>query len=423
MILSNYVFSTESMNKKYGLLYNSKTDFFLRYNLNDFQDLKELEKYDEIVRFLEEHDFIKKENEKKEVAEIINQSIKSEDTLMLILKVTRKCNFRCVYCYEDYSKPLMEDEVQNGIINFVEKELKKGKIKNLVISWFGGEPMLNIDGIKKMASVFIRICNEYEVIYTSNIVTNGYLLDKKNVDILLNCGIDTFQITVDGPEHIHNKQRRSLDGKKTYGTILKNLFDLKDRKEKFSVILRTNISKQMLGRMDEYIEDIKPLFQDERFYALYHPVVDFDTMVHEVSDRQILDEMLYGIKKGMRFTPLTEFLSIKNSLCYAMQENRYVVDVDGTISKCTVVNEPYSIVGFISKDGTIVFNKNENVWKGARISDKCTECNYFAACGGGACPLYYLKRGHARCMKYKDEEMYVLKIADLQEVYDLTLHL
>ena len=87
-------FSKESMDKKYGLLYNSKTDFFLRYNLNDFQDLKELEKYDEIVRFLEEQDFIKKENEKKEVAEIIKQSIKSEDTLMLILKVTRKCNFR-----------------------------------------------------------------------------------------------------------------------------------------------------------------------------------------------------------------------------------------------------------------------------------------------------------------------------------------
>lgn len=48
----------------------------------------------------------------------------------------------------------------------------------------------------------------------------------------------------------------------------------------------------MLGRMDKYIEDIKPLFQDERFYALYHPVVDFDTMAHEVSDRQILDEVL-----------------------------------------------------------------------------------------------------------------------------------
>lgn len=44
---------------------------------------------------------------------------------------------------------------------------------------------------------------------------------------------------------------------------------------------------------------------------------------------------------------------------------------------------------------------------------------------GRACPLYYLKRGKARCMKCYSlqEKELLLKIADLQGVYNLTLHL
>lgn len=164
---------------------------------------------------------------------------------------------------------------------------------------------------------------------------------------------------------------------------------------------------------------------DDRFLTMYHPVVDFSDCSHLVSDSDVLNLIIHSIKKGIKFAPLISYLSSTNSFCYAIKDNRYVIDVEGNVSKCTVVDGDYSIVGKITEDGILVLNDNNKLWLNARISPKCNNCKSFASCGGGACPLYYFKHSVSRCMKYKDEKQKeeILKITELQGAYNLTLSL
>ena len=54
---------------------------------------------------------------------------------------TLECNFSCPYCYEVRQKGVMGKDVQNKILSFIET-LLTGHIKKIVITWYGGEPLL-----------------------------------------------------------------------------------------------------------------------------------------------------------------------------------------------------------------------------------------------------------------------------------------
>lgn len=422
---SKYVIEADSFDNKHGLLYNTKNDYFIRYLKQDFFDRDDLLNYPTITKFLNEKKFFIEKNEIMDMMYHHIEITKSNSTLMLILKITKNCNFRCIYCYEElYDKGKnMSIAIQKSIIKFIEKKLRRESIKHLIISWFGGEPSLNMDCICNMSKKIIKICKENNVKYSSSIVTNGFLLNIATIKNLIISGINTFQITIDGPKKIHNSQRRSVSNTDTYSTIRNNLFYLKNTKGQFQVILRTNLSKKLLQNMDEYIDDMLPLFEDKRFFAMYHPVVDFHDLSHDVTDIDVLNEMLYALKKGIRMPAVSQYLSAYYKHCYADKENHYVVDIDGKLSKCTETNEKYSFIGQLSRDGEILSNEFTNIWKSAKLSNKCVLCDNFSICGGGECPLYYLKHGESRCMKYKQlqEKKTLLRIADLQESYHLTL--
>ncbi|MEG0361797.1 MAG: radical SAM protein [Longicatena sp.] len=423
--ISKYVIETKTDDNKYGLIYNTKNNYFIRYLLSDFKNSNELLNYPKIYDFLEEKNFIENDNEIEQIINLQKESIESNDTLMLILKITKDCNFRCIYCYENFKQLEITEDVQNGIIQFIENKIKNTSLKRVAISWLGGEPLLNLNCIEYMAPKVKKICEENNVKYCSTIVTNGFLLTSDVFEKLLTLGVNLFQITIDGPKSIHDMQRKLISGGKSYDIIKQNLYDISKSKAKFQVVLRTNISRKLLNNMDEYINDMLPLFKDKRFFAMYHPVVDFSNLSHEVTDTEVLNEMIYAMNKGFKFPQVTEYLYGGSTLCYGAKENHFVIDTLGQVSKCTETNEQYSIIGKMSIQGIIEPNLFLKLWDGARISTKCLTCNSISSCGGGACPLYYLKHGKPRCMKYKSiqnkEEL--LKIAEKQQAYNLTLHL
>ncbi len=101
--ISRYVLRTDNLDGKYELLYNTKNDYFLRVNKGDFNNIDCLLNDMKVVSFLEEKRFFEEEEEMKFIYEQQELAIKSQETMMLIIKLTRNCNFRCTYCYEDFS--------------------------------------------------------------------------------------------------------------------------------------------------------------------------------------------------------------------------------------------------------------------------------------------------------------------------------
>ena len=98
--------------------------------------------------------------------------------LTLTLAPTMCCNLCCSYCFEQNNKTskleLMDEETQNNIANYIERQ--SGKIKNINVVWFGGEPLLAVSVIARLTKIIKKITDENKIKYNSSMVTNGTLI-------------------------------------------------------------------------------------------------------------------------------------------------------------------------------------------------------------------------------------------------------
>ena len=423
MNISKYVIHSQGEN--YNLLYNTKEDFLIRYSNKDFDSINELLKYDEIKKFLYEKNFFDN-NERDEILERQKKSIESSNTLMLIIKLTELCNFRCVYCYEDFSNKNIDKQKSDKIIEFISNQINRSDFNKVIINWFGGEPLLNTEAIEYISPKIKRLCDKKGIEYIGSITTNGFLLNEKNFNMLLENSVVSFQITIDGYDDLHNYQRPLSNGDKTFDTIINNIKMINKKylgKEKFSIIIRMNFSNKIFQEIDKIEGWLNELKDEENIYLDFHSIVDYSDMKHEISDLELIQIIESFLRKGFKFINLRNYLSINESLCYAAKNNHYVVDSDCRILKCTVYENDESTIGYIDESGEIKYNKYKRIWDKRYEKNKCEQCLNKAFCNGGACPLYSKKYGEPRCNKYFGLEQELLKLVEIQGNYELTLEL
>ena len=89
----------------------------------------------------------------------------SELDITIIL--TRQCNFRCLYCYEDFSNDVFSEQDEKAFLNFLRKNLSK--YSSLKISWFCGEPLLNVDTIRRLSLKVMQLCSKCCIPYRAGI--------------------------------------------------------------------------------------------------------------------------------------------------------------------------------------------------------------------------------------------------------------
>lgn len=167
---------------------------------------------------------------------------------------------------------LIYNTLSNRVIKLADEYCKKldianAGIKRIILHLFGGEPLLFLDDILP----FIAGLKNIGVTVSGSATTNGYLLNEKNFKEMLDYGITSFQITIDGDPQSHNETRKLLDGSETYSTIFQNLKNISKSKDNFSVVVRCNMNKTT--KMDQFLQDFKSAFRaDERFSLLLFPI-------------------------------------------------------------------------------------------------------------------------------------------------------
>lgn len=106
---------------------------------------------------------------------------------------TEKCNFRCTYCYEDFSVGRMGPETIASVKGFINRRC--ADLDCLKIAWFGGEPLMAKDIVLEISEYAITLLNKYpQLRYEGDMTTNGYLLDYKTITALVDVGVRAFQI-------------------------------------------------------------------------------------------------------------------------------------------------------------------------------------------------------------------------------------
>ena len=148
----------------------------------------------------------------------------------IVFEVTDNCNLNCVYCgygdlYGNYDKrkgKLLNMEDISPLFSFLD-ELRQRKgtksINNTIyISFYGGEPLLNMDFVKEVVS-FIRNREKDEQNYVFSMTTNTILL-YKYMDYLVEHKFRLL-ISLDGNEK-NNSYRIDKSGNNSFDAITQN---------------------------------------------------------------------------------------------------------------------------------------------------------------------------------------------------------
>ncbi|WP_315709633.1 radical SAM protein [Brenneria uluponensis] len=286
--------------------------------------------------------------------------------LELTIMPTEQCNFRCVYCYEDFTIGNMRNEVVDSINKFVDNTLPR--LKRLSILWFGGEPLLALRQITKISKHIKCGAKQNNIEYTSGMTTNGYYLTLENLTTLVNLNITNYQITLDGYAEDHDNLRKKSNGTGSFQTIWHNLIEARKSTLNFNMILRVHYSPDSIYQTIKLIEIINKEFSnDRRFTVLFHSIEklggDNDNNITIFNDKK--EKMAYLSELLRLIQPELIAQSINSDhICYAAKLNSFVIRPNGDILKCTVaLNSDVNNIGHLNKDGFMTLDMDKiRVW-------------------------------------------------------------
>ena len=332
------------------------------------------------------------------------------DRLELILLASEDCNFRCTYCYEDFRRGTMRPEVREGIRHLVESRL--GQLRELNVSWFGGEPLYGMEAIDELGPFFAEVAAREGLLFHSHMTTNGYLLTREVADRLLACGIDDFQITLDGLPEDHDSHRAARDGSGTFERIYANLCDLAARDDDFSVVIRVNFDRHNSPGLETFLHLLKERFSnDDRFVLSFHAVGqwggdnDANLAVCGTDQAQAVRTRLKAAARtiGLRVAGGWQpGAGAGTQVCYAARPYNFIVGAHGDLMKCTIDldKKDHNIVGRLNADGTLDLDVDKMaLWTEPAFErdSGCQSCHMLPACQGVHCPKIRIDSGQRPC--------------------------
>jgi uncharacterized protein len=168
--------------------------------------------------------------------EKIKKSIKRIQ--QVVIEISQRCNLQCAYCVyngEYFFERKRSDldmnfeTVQTGL-EYIHSILKDRYKKELKISFYGGEPLLRFDTIKKIVSYSRKLFKNWKVKYL--ITTNGTKINDEIIDFFVSNDFSVL-ISLDGPPKNHDAKRVYPNGKGTFKDIWDNILKIRKSNHKY----------------------------------------------------------------------------------------------------------------------------------------------------------------------------------------------
>ena len=248
-----------------------------------------------------------------------------------------------------------------------------------------------------MSSLLFANENLPEPAYIRAIMTtNGYLLTSKMLHQFVHNHIIRYQITLDGFKDIHDSTRYLANGVGTWETIVENLNNFNNLKEKnVTVLLRSNVTPALYNRIDEWLEFIHNNFCGSAFKIHFEAAKDFGNMNNPdieliANETDVILDIIDRAKKWKLPLELVGFSTTPFSMmCYASRQSYFIIDYNGDVKKCTSspLDEPYNNVGKLTERGMTIYKKKAAQWTSYELDDRCKNCSILALCYRRKCPL------------------------------------
>lgn len=371
------------------LHYNTFSNQFLLLNSkkhNQFCDLtcSDIEyEAPEFYKLLLDNQFIVSDDSNEQEIALYNRRNSQDSSSMyqVVINTTLDCNLNCWYCYENrVSGSILKEEVIEGIKKNIQFEYNQAPFNTLKMSFFGGEPFFNFDGIKKMLDYAKTFCKQKDLRLIADFTTNATLITKNEIDYLKNFECH-FQITLDGDREIHNSIKRVKD--KSFDTYQKTIDALRLIEENIStrwIALRINFDNRILQKIDGIIADIDFLNRQSSYVIL--------KKVWQIPKDKVDIALLHSaIQKLFDKNFLVDYYVMpKGCVCFAERQRQVLFNYDGKVFKCSTISsfDDTNILGKLDfKTGSVQWDMTKMAyWNKDMQPSKCKECIWFPACLG-----------------------------------------
>ena len=175
----------------------------------------------------------------------------------LCLHIAHTCNLNCSYCFASQGKyhgerALMSYEVGKRALDFLVEN--SGTRRNLEVDFFGGEPLMNFDVVKKLVEYARNIEKEKGKNFRFTLTTNGVLIDEDVIDFA-NREMSNVVLSLDGRKEVHDRYRVDYAGNGSFEKIV----------PKFQKLVKARGGKNYYMRgtfthaNPDFLEDIKTM--------------------------------------------------------------------------------------------------------------------------------------------------------------------
>lgn len=354
----------------------------------------------------------------------------------LCLHIAHDCNMACQYCFAgkgEYQgkRALMSFETGKRALDFLINH--SGDRRNLEVDFFGGEPLLNFEVVKKLVEYGRSRETMTGKKFRFTLTTNGVLLDNEITEYA-NREMSNVVLSLDGRKEVHDRLRIFKSGAGSYEMILPKFLKMAESRNQKDYYIRgtythfnTDFANDILHIADLGFEQIsiEPVVASpDEPHAL---TMDDVPLLCEEYERLAI-EMLRRSKEGEGFTFFHYMIDLEGGPCIIKRirgcgvgTEYMAVTPEGDFYPChQFVGETEFLLGNVM-DG-VTNSEKLNEFKGCNIyaREKCRDCFAKLYCSGGCSANAYHSTGDIKgvydigCILHKKriECAIMLKVAE-----------
>ena len=327
----------------------------------------------------------------------------------LCLHVAHTCNLNCSYCFASQGKyhgerALMSFEVGKRALDFLIEN--SGTRRNLEVDFFGGEPSLNFEVVKKLVEYAREVEGKHGKNFRFTYTTNGMILTDEMIEFV-NRECHNVVLSLDGRKEVNDHFRRDYLGRGSYDTIVPNFQKLVASRGGKGYYVRGTFTHNNVDFTNDIFHMADLGFTELSMEPVVCPPGDPYALTEEdmpiiCEQYEILaKEMMKRKKEGRPFTFYHYMLDLKNGPCIYKRitgcgsgTEYMAVTPWGELFPCHqfVGDEKYSLGNVF--EGV----KNTEVQDGFRSCnsysrEKCRDCWARLYCSGGCAANAYHATG------------------------------
>jgi uncharacterized protein len=317
------------------------------------------------------------------------------------------CNLCCPYCFQPRKNLVMSDLVGDLVVKAMQRVA--AQTKKISIDWYGGEPTLSFDLLKRLNDRIAAICKKVGIEYMVSMTTNGYVLNDEILSYLASSQTSHLQITLDAPKENHDFKRIPASGKPTFDVILANI--QKTVSAGIHVLVRVNVAKQNLDRSFEIYDALEKAGLKNKVEVMIRPIISSeanpcagDCVNPVLFGKKMISHYLKAAKEGWIVLPFVDTLQ-SMGYCIADYPTHAIIDPEGNVYKCGEAFSESENIGKIDDNGDISWNKegfDAFVLRDPLQLSECRVCPILPICMGGCHMLRFWKH-RMSCNEFKHD--------------------